>query len=62
MSTPTVDVIEDFDVLTAAMDSYCEGVEFDGELPASRVDPDPNPPGESVLKDDIHSVETYFKV
>ncbi len=60
-STPAVgevDMIEDFDLLQEEMNSYCNGVQIEGNLPTDLSDPDPFPKGdeESTTKDDLHSV------
>lgn len=61
--TTEVEVIESYDDLQAGMDSYCNGVQFDGPLPTDLTDPDPFPPGdeESTTKSDLHTVEHLLK-
>lgn len=58
-----VEVLDSYADLQEEMDSYCEGVQFDGPLPTDLTDPDPNPPGEEayLYKSDIHDIANYFK-
>lgn len=60
---PEVEEIESYDSLQEGMDSYCNGVEFDGPLPDDLTDPDPYPPGdeEATTKSDMHDIKNFFK-
>ena len=61
---PEVEEIESYEHLQAEMDSYCNGVEFDGPLPTDLTDPDPFPPGdeEATTKSELHDIKNFFKV
>lgn len=58
-----VEVLDSYADLQEEMNSYCEGVQFDGPPPTDLTDPDPNPPGEEshLYKSDIHDLSNYFK-
>lgn len=64
-TTPdTVEVLESYESLQEGMNSYCNGVSFDGPLPTDLTDPDPFPRGddESTVKSDLHNPANLFKV
>lgn len=60
---PTVDIIDDYDMLQETMDDHCNGVQFDGPLPTDLTDPDPFPPGdeEFTTKSDLHDINNVIR-